>query len=61
MASRGEGVHQGVAEVSPDSKDAIRKVALRVAKEPMRASLDDVRKLARGVLMLVDGRLPRRA
>jgi hypothetical protein len=47
--------------VSPDGKEALRKIALRVAKEPLRATLDDVRKLSRGVLMLVDGRLPRRA
>lgn len=45
--------------MSPDNKESIRKIALRVAKDPMRATVDDVRKLSRGVLLLVDGRLPK--
>lgn len=40
------------------AKDAVRKIALRVAKDPAAATLDDVRKLSRAVLLLVDGRLP---
>lgn len=47
--------------MSPDGKESLRKVALRVARDPLRATLDDVRKLSRGVLLLVDGKLPRRA
>lgn len=40
------------------AKDAVRKLALRVAKDPSAATLDDAKKLARAVLLLVDGRLP---
>lgn len=40
------------------SKDALRKVALKLYKNRSAATLDDIDKLVRGVLMLVDGRLP---
>lgn len=44
--------------MSPMAKDVIRKLALRLIKNPTAATVDDVRKLTRGVLLLVDGRLP---
>lgn len=40
------------------SKDAIRKVALKIFRDPTSATTDDARKLARSVLLLVDGKLP---
>lgn len=40
------------------AKDAIRKVAMKIAKDPTSATTDDAKKLARAVLMLIDGRLP---
>jgi len=40
------------------AKDAIRKLAMKIAKDPTSATVDDARKLARAILMLVDGRLP---
>lgn len=55
--ARGSQVVLG-GKVSPMAKDAVRKIALRVAKDPAAATLDDVRKLSRAVLLLVDGRLP---
>jgi hypothetical protein len=45
----------------PDLKESLRQVAIRVAREPMRATLDDVRKLARGFLLLSGGDIPRLA
>lgn len=46
--------------MSPMSKDILRRLALRLYKDPTAASIDDVRKLVAGVLMLVDGKLPER-
>lgn len=42
------------------AKDVVRKLAARMHKDPTAATVDDVRKLAAAVLMLVDGRLPAR-
>jgi len=40
------------------AKDAIRKVATKIYKDGTAATLDDTKKLARAVLILLDGRLP---
>jgi hypothetical protein len=40
------------------SKDAIRKVALKIFRDGSSATSDDAKKLARAVLLLVDGKLP---
>jgi len=40
------------------AKDIARKVALKIYKDPTSAGIEDVKKLARIVLLLVDGRLP---
>ncbi len=45
--------------MSPDMKEAIRKVAERVFRDPRRATWEDVDRLARGVLMLTGGSLPK--
>lgn len=42
-------------------REAIRKIALRVAKDPTTATVEDARKLARAWLLQTDGKLPRRA
>lgn len=46
--------------MSPEAKEAVRKIALRVARDPTSASVDDARKLARAFLLATDGRLPQR-
>ena len=43
------------------AKDVIRKLAARVHRDPTSANVEDAKKLAAAVLMLVDGRLPRAA
>lgn len=43
------------------AKDAIRKVAARVHRDPTAASLDDLKKLAAYALLSIDGKLPGRA
>jgi hypothetical protein len=40
------------------ARDVMRKLALRIFKDPTSANVDDARKLARAVLILVDGVLP---
>ena len=40
------------------SKDAARKVAMKVYRDVTSATSDDAKKLARAVLLLIDGRLP---
>ena len=50
---------EGAGAVSPMSKDAARKIALKVFRDVTSATTDDARKLAAAVLMLVDGKLPR--
>jgi len=45
-------------EMTALAKDAVRKVAMRVAKDPTAATVDDARKMARALLLLIDGRLP---
>lgn len=40
------------------AREAIRKLALRVSKDPTSASVDDARKLARAFLLLTEGRIP---
>lgn len=40
------------------AKDAVRKVALKIFKDPTSATTDDAKKLARSILLLLDGRLP---
>jgi hypothetical protein len=40
------------------AKDAIRKTAMRIFKDPTSATTDDAKKLARSILLLVDGKLP---
>ena len=47
--------------MSPMAKDVIRKLAARIHRDPTAATIEDARKLAAAVLMLVDGRLPARA
>lgn len=42
--------------MSPESKDMLRKLALRKYNDPT-ASIE-TRQLARGILMLLDGKLP---
>lgn len=54
----GLAVTGGLEPVSPMAKQAIRKVAARVHRDPQKATLDDIRKLARAWLLEVDGRLP---
>jgi hypothetical protein len=39
-------------------KDLMRRLALRVYKDPTSANVDDARKMARAILLLVDGKLP---
>lgn len=43
--------------MSPESKDMLRKLALRKYKDPTATA--EVKQLARGLLMLLDGRLPK--
>lgn len=40
------------------ARDAMRKVALRVYKDATAASVEDARKMAKALLLLIDGRLP---
>lgn len=40
------------------AKDVVRKHAMKLYKNPTAATVDDVRKLVKAVLLLVDGRLP---
>lgn len=44
--------------MSNGTKDAMRKLAMRIHKDPTSANVEDARKLARAVLILVDGKLP---
>lgn len=44
--------------MSPMGKDVLRKLAMRLVNNPTAATVDDVRKLTRGLLLLIDGRLP---
>jgi hypothetical protein len=44
--------------VSGLARDVMRKLALRILKDPTSANVDDARKLARAILILVDGKLP---
>ena len=41
------------------AKTAIRKIAVRVYRDPQAATRDDIEKLARAWLLEVDGRLPK--
>jgi len=41
------------------AKEAVRKVAMKVFRDPTSATLDDAKKLALGFLLLADGKLPR--
>jgi hypothetical protein len=38
-------------------RDVVRKLARRIAKDPTSATTSDAAKLARAVLLLVDGRI----
>jgi hypothetical protein len=40
------------------AKSAVRKLALKIARDPTAATVEDARKMARAVLMLIDGRVP---
>lgn len=44
--------------MSPDTKDTVAKHAARMLKNPTAATTDDVRKLARAVLLLTTGKVP---
>ena len=41
------------------AKDAVRKTAMRIYKDPTSALTADAKKLAVAVLLLLDGKLPR--
>ena len=45
--------------MSPMAKQALRKVAARVYKDPLKATVADIEKLAAGWLIEVDGKLPK--
>lgn len=45
--------------MSPEGKNAVRKIAARVFRDPTAASVDDARKLSAALLMLIDGKLPK--
>jgi hypothetical protein len=40
------------------SKDMIRKLATKIHKDPTSATTEDAKKLARSILLLMDGKLP---
>ena len=44
--------------MSPESKGMAAKLAARIHKDPTSATVDDVRKLVRIVLMLTTGKVP---
>jgi hypothetical protein len=40
------------------SKDAMRKIALKIYKDATSATTEDAKKLAKAWLLMLDGRLP---
>lgn len=45
--------------MSPEGKNAVRKIAARVWKDPTAANVSDAKKMAAALLLLFDGRLPK--
>ena len=39
-------------------REVVRKLAARIHKDPTAATVEDARKLAKAILLLLDGRLP---
>jgi len=46
--------------LSPMAKRALAKVAARVYRDPLKATVDEIEKLAAGWCLEVDGKLPER-
>lgn len=44
--------------MSPVSREAIRKIAARLHRDPQTATIDEIRKLAAGWLLRIDGEVP---
>lgn len=40
------------------ARDAVRKVAMRIYRDATSATTEDARKLAKALLLLIDGKLP---
>lgn len=58
FAKTKEGQAKAAMSISKTARDYIRQTAMRVHRDPTAATLQDAKKMAAALLMLLDGRLP---